>query len=158
MRTAPVVLCLRRRNGPRPLVDQGLLFLAAPSSSLSACPGGTNFIIFALISYTTVSSSSPGPPSVRVICSCGFSESSPSAPGAPWLASGPVADVFSRSAVGSGVPEAGVVARLDAPPKLKGELVPVVDAPAPGGCRLPNTEPPGWVGLGANMLSAWLGG
>lgn len=49
---------------------------------------------------------------------------------------------------------AGVVAKLDAPPRLKGELVPVVDAPAAGGCRFPpKMDPPGCVGLGAKMLS-----
>lgn len=107
--TELVSLCFKTRNGPTPFVDHGLLALSDFSSESDCSLAGTNFNTFARTSCTTSSSASA--PSVKLICSC-FSPSS----SFPSLFPSFCAD-------GSGVPAAGVVARLEPPPRFKGESI-----------------------------------
>lgn len=110
-RTALVSLCFNRRRAPTPWVAHGLFDF---SSASDASPAGTNLRTFARTSCKT--SSSLSAPSVKLICSC-FSPSSS-------LLSAALLFVFTW-VDGSGVPPAGVVARLEPPPRLNGESRPV---------------------------------
>lgn len=113
-RTVPVILCLRRRRGPTPLVDQADLVLAVFSLSESDTLSSSSFKALHLTWCNTSSSSSPGPPSVKLSWACFSSPSSVSSTG--FFVSGALLEPSSAVLVGS-----GVVARLEAPPRLKGE-------------------------------------
>lgn len=109
-RTASVSLCLSSRRCPTPCVVHGLLdFFSSFFSDFS--DADTNFNTFARTSCST--SSSVSAPSVKLTCSS-FSPSSSVALVVAWAV-----------VEGSGVPPAGVVARLEPPPRLKGVSTPV---------------------------------